>query len=76
MLYKLPNGNYIDPRTVTGVAYLPGHLINFDGPEVMDRVRIDTALVFGIELVEFGSAESAEQFRDEFAAACNPENGA
>lgn len=71
MLYKLPNGNFIDPATVTGVSYLPHKFIDLDGPEMSATVRIDTAVQFGAEAVEFGMNDAgACGFRDEFAGIC------
>ncbi len=66
MLYKLPNGNWIDPALVTGIKILLP-VFTSDGKECNERVRIE--LVGGDQQVI--TPEDCYGWADEFAAVCN-----
>lgn len=67
MLYKLPNGNWIDPALVTGIKILEP--VSLPSGKLCDeRVRIDIGRNGDIEMV---TPEDAYGWANEFAAVCN-----
>ena len=71
MLYQLPNGDWIDPATVTDVRY--GEPVDVHSPRVLVGYCVG-----GNEntcVVHFDTPEAAKGFRDLFADVCNDAKG-
>lgn len=71
MLYRLPNGNWVDPALVRGVAYLPADLPDryYKGqPSIPDRVVVDWGKNGGLglrtEIVYFPSLPEDADSKD------------
>lgn len=64
MLVELPDGDWLDPRSVRGLMLL-------DDRSYGPRVRIDLSGSVQLKLIEFDNVETARAWRAEFARRCN-----
>lgn len=68
-LIKLPNGSWIDPKTITAIRPLPME-VGESGATHRARVRIDHG-AHGMEIITATDDEHAQQLADEYAALAN-----